>query len=164
MRQNHPIKENSEPLIGYSAGDSSNRDNNLKKNRASPSSTQASRDRYNSASNSPLGLCSEHFRPLEIYCLEPECIDLVCANCALFGKHKGHKVKEQSELDKETKEMVDDLESVHRDLKAAEAEILAKESVNAWANRLKSELIAKEEDIHRFFDVGGANFRMLSRG
>lgn len=146
-------KEKGESSTSHTPGDSSHREMVLKKNRASPSSTQASKERYNSESNSPLGLCSDHFRPLEIYCLEPGCHSLVCANCALFGKHKGHKVKEQSELDRETKAMVADLHSVHKVFKAAEAAILSKEAVKSWSDEMKQSLKAKEEVINEYFDV-----------
>jgi hypothetical protein len=156
-------KERTDQLISNIMGDTSNREMTFKKNRASPSSTQASKERYNSESNSPLGLCSDHFRPLEIYCLEPGCHSLVCANCALFGKHKGHRVKEQSELDRETKSMVADLHAVHKAFKVAEAAVHSKESVKMWVDEMKHAMVAKEAEINQYFDVMANKTRMPSK-
>lgn len=43
-----------------------------------------------------LGICKEHDRPLELVCLG--CKVRVCPHCALFGAHKGHDVREESEV------------------------------------------------------------------
>lgn len=153
MRQQQPSRETGEASSIQAGGDSSYREMTFKKNRASPSSTQASKERNNSESNSPLGLCSDHFRPLEIYCLEPGCLALVCANCALFGKHKGHKVKEQGELDLETKEMVEDLHAVHQDFVQAESAVIQKEAVSQWIESMKAKLSSREQEVNQYFDV-----------
>ena len=40
--------------------------------------------------------CSEHGHASELICLK--CKTKVCPRCALFGSHKGHDVKEMSEV------------------------------------------------------------------
>ena len=41
-------------------------------------------------------MCAAHNKPLEVVCI----IDMerICANCAIFGKHKGHDFKSLDEI------------------------------------------------------------------
>ena len=41
-------------------------------------------------------LCPKHNRKLEIICIDDRV--RVCANCALFGEHKGHEVRQEDEV------------------------------------------------------------------
>lgn len=43
-------------------------------------------------------MCLLHQKPLEVVCV----IDLkkICANCAIFGEHKGHDFKSIEEIEK----------------------------------------------------------------
>lgn len=41
-------------------------------------------------------MCPEHQRKLEIICIQDR--QRVCANCALFGEHKGHDVRMEHEV------------------------------------------------------------------
>lgn len=41
-------------------------------------------------------LCPKHKRKLEIICIDDRV--RVCANCALFGEHKGHEVRQEDEV------------------------------------------------------------------
>lgn len=43
--------------------------------------------------------CKEHLKKLDIICATCKC--KICANCALFGNHKGHKIKRQEDVMKE---------------------------------------------------------------
>ena len=71
-------------------------------------------------------LCSKHQRPLEVLCLQDKC--KVCTQCALFGEHKNHEIKNEEEIMNEVKlraEIYVDLfellvsseESIHRNVR-----------------------------------------------
>ena len=47
-------------------------------------------------SRSESNLCKDHKRPLEFICLLDK--SKVCANCALFGRHRGHEIKPIEEI------------------------------------------------------------------
>jgi hypothetical protein len=51
----------------------------------------------NEALEKTVGFCKEHDRPQELVCLSG-CRVRVCPHCALFGAHKGHDVREESEV------------------------------------------------------------------
>lgn len=44
-------------------------------------------------------LCNEHKRPLEVICMDHRV--KICTNCALFGSHKGHDIKNDEDFMKE---------------------------------------------------------------
>ena len=39
-------------------------------------------------------LCPKHKKIIEIVCID--CKERICSNCALFGNHRGHDIKEES--------------------------------------------------------------------
>ena len=41
-------------------------------------------------------LCKEHGRKLESICIQDRM--RICANCALFGAHKNHDIRQESEV------------------------------------------------------------------
>lgn len=43
--------------------------------------------------------CAAHSKPLELICIT--CRSKICHNCALFGEHKGHDIREEDEAMKE---------------------------------------------------------------
>lgn len=44
----------------------------------------------------PTNLCHEHGRKLEIVCINDRV--RICSNCALFGKHRGHDIREEPDV------------------------------------------------------------------
>lgn len=55
------------------------------------------------------GKCKTHNRPLELVCLKDR--TRVCTDCALFGKHKGHKLLKFEEAIKEESTVIEKLTS-----------------------------------------------------
>ena len=48
----------------------------------------------------PIGkLCTLHNRPLEVICIDHKC--KICVNCALFGDHKNHDIRNEEDILKE---------------------------------------------------------------
>jgi len=41
-------------------------------------------------------MCKEHGRRLEIICIQDRM--RICANCALFGSHKNHDIRQESDV------------------------------------------------------------------
>lgn len=58
--------------------------------------------------------CQDHNRPSELVCLK--CKVKVCPHCALFGSHKGHDVREMSEVHALLKENSDLVAQVIKDV------------------------------------------------
>lgn len=52
-------------------------------------------NRHNESSSSSVGIrrgnwCNIHKKSAEVVCIQ--CREMICANCALFGTHKGHNI------------------------------------------------------------------------
>ena len=47
-------------------------------------------DIYEDKKEKETEICGSHKRTAEIVCLQ--CKEMICANCALFGSHKGHNI------------------------------------------------------------------------
>jgi B-box zinc finger len=105
------------------------------------------------ASDPTFQVCAEHNRPLEIYCLDSRCMDLVCANCALFGSHRGHRVRERQELVDDTIDMIDDLKLVSDCIAEAQTAVKQKASVDRWCRQMADRVQNKESEINLFFEV-----------
>ena len=92
--------------------------------------------------NRAFGICSEHGNPKELICLSG-CNVRVCAHCALFGAHRGHDVKEETEVLQLIGEHTYQLAQMLDEMKSAQAELREPKYYWKFANdyRQKKELI-----------------------
>lgn len=105
-------------------------------------------------------VCSEHNRPKEIFCLDPHCFLLVCANCALFGKHKGHKLKQENEVISLTNEMIDEVKSIHKFICDSETRLAKSQMLEPWIETVRADMRSKQKEITDHFDVQILSFRV----
>lgn len=154
MRLNsHQDSNYSRSQASEALGEKGNREKPFGRTGKSPTPVLARQPQQLAEADASLQVCREHYRPLEIYCLNPNCMDLVCANCALFGSHRGHKVRERQALMEETASMVDDLRLVADSLNKAQRTVRVKAEVDGWCHRMADCVKAKESEINMYFEV-----------
>lgn len=79
---------------------------------------------------------------------------MICASCALFGKHKSHKVREEKELAIDTQSLADEIHELQECLREEEIKAKANGAVKAWTQKLLKEKESKEAEIQEYFEVG----------
>ena len=68
-------------------------------NKESHSLEMSFRSEENLCANLDANFCPEHGREYEVVCLDHKC--RICTNCALFGSHKNHEIRQEDEVFRE---------------------------------------------------------------
>ncbi len=74
-------------------------------------------------------LCPEHMRELELICVTDK--RKICTQCALFGTHKGHDVRQESEVAAEINMRVEVLMEMYQTMEAQREQLATSETYEA---------------------------------
>lgn len=107
-----------------------------------------------------LGICKEHQRPQELVCLSG-CKARVCPHCALFGAHKGHDVREESEVQSMITEHSCQLQQMVDQMSSAKVELAEPKFYWQYANLYRDKKERLKEQIQNDFKHWRKTLRSL---
>lgn len=82
-----------------------------------------------------MNMCREHNRKLEVVCLEHKC--RICANCALFGTHKGHDIKPEEDVLREIATRAERLIDIFQAIEKSQSVIVEQDAAEKVNERIK---------------------------
>ena len=96
-----------------------------------------------------LEMCPQHGRPLELICADDK--QRVCAQCALFGSHKGHDVRQEEDVVKEIQLKVEILMEMYQTMHQQSVDMNCSQNYDRHYSQFKKRQVEVKGHIQEKF-------------